>query len=74
MKLPFHSRVHASLHVCCLCGNRYPSPLLEVWASANWHPVCRPCLDDIGLGLFGPFTSGPRVRANGKGTGQQVLL
>ena len=56
--LPPHLLPHKSSHVCCKCGYRSPQPLLEVWSNANWHPICRWCLDDIGLGLLEGFTSG----------------
>lgn len=65
-----HPLAHKSQQVCCVCYHRYSRPLLEVWASWNWHPICRPCLDDIGLSVFGVFTAGPKVRCEG----QQVLL
>ncbi len=57
-KITPHADSHKSKQVCCVCRNRYAKGLLEVWASHNWHPICRACLDDIGLGVFGPLTEG----------------
>ncbi len=68
-----HTAEHGTLTVCCLCKHRYPRHLLEVWVSGNWHPICRPCLKDIGLAVFGAFTSGPSVLRS-ECEGQQVLV
>lgn len=69
-RVPVHAQPHRGTHTCCVCKTRYPIGLVEVYASGNWHPICRPCLKDIGLGVFGTFDPDPRAIAC---DGQEVM-
>lgn len=53
-----HHWLHTSSYVCCICSHRFTSKLVEVWASGNWHPICRTCLDDVDMGVFGCWSPG----------------